>query len=150
MQQKCTSSLSLWNLYVPYIWVHILGQEARKSKGRRIFISAINISICNLLSEKFRNVTELCNSVKAMTAAWRSTRTVSYFHDLTGLMEGCCCFFYLKAVPMVSSSVLFCLESCIHIATFVREGGRKWQLNEQTGCRERGGSAEANRKLILH
>lgn len=47
----------------------------------------------------------------------------------------CCCFFYLKAIPMVSCRVLFCFESCIHIATFVREGGRKWQLNEQTGCR---------------
>lgn len=36
-----------------------------------------------------------------------------------------------------------------HLATFVMAGGRKWQLNEQTGCRE-WASTEAYRKPILY
>lgn len=45
----------------------------------------------------------------------------------------CSLFFYLQAVPMVRSCVLFYFESCVH-----RKGGRKWQLHEQTGCAKSG------------
>lgn len=84
-------------------------------------------------------ITPLSRSVEAVA---RTT-----FHKLRSPMTGAS---HSKAISMVRRSVLFCLDSCTHIATFVREGGRKWQLNEQTGCRERGSSAEANRKLIRH
>lgn len=71
-------------------------------------------------------VTQLFTSVKSITAALLLTCSISYFHDLTGLMEGYFCFFtYLMAVAIVSSCMLFCLEPCIHVATFVMEGGRK-------------------------
>lgn len=43
---------------------------------------------------------------------------LSLFNGLDGIV-------CLKVVAMASSNVLFCLESCIHIATFVRAGGRK-------------------------
>lgn len=50
------------NMFTPYICAHVFEQEVKKSKSKRIFLSAINISICYLLSWKFRNATALCNS----------------------------------------------------------------------------------------